>query len=174
MAKWADRLPMVQNSGDRYVREPDAVWRPTYRWEQEDVQEAHMPKGGLTLTLTGVGNLAALMAFESPLAATRSVVFLYADKAADLRKLSDVLTDPERTSSLHGDFAIVDDKGVSHAKVSQTYYLGSLPWLSKLRWFFSDQPILLGLLGGLICLLTAALIYRKLGPVSAKRIKKTT
>ena len=172
MAKWADRLPMVQNSGDRYVREPDAVWRPTYRWEQEDVQEALMPKGGLTLT--GVGNLAALMAFESPLAATRSVVFLYADKAADLRKLSDVLTDPERTSSLHGDFAIVDDKGVSHAKVSQTYYLGSLPWLSKLRWFFSDQPILLGLLGGLICLLTAALIYRKLGPVSAKRIKKTT
>ena len=174
MAKWADRLPMVQNSGDRYVREPDAVWRPTYRWEQEDVQEAHMPKGGLTLTLTGVGNLAALMAFESPLAAARSVVFLYADKAADLRKLSDVLSDPERTSSLQGDFAVVDDKGVSHAKVSPTYYLGSLPWLSKLRWFFSDQPILLGLLGGLICLLTAALIYRKLGPVSAKRIKKTT
>ncbi|MEI6600512.1 MAG: cellulose biosynthesis cyclic di-GMP-binding regulatory protein BcsB [Comamonadaceae bacterium] len=174
MAKWADRLPMVQNGGDRYVREPDAVWRPTYRWEQEDVQEAHMPKGGLTLTLTGVGNLAALMAFESPLAATRSVVFLYADKAADLRKLSDVLSDPERTSSLQGDFAVVDDKGVSHAKVSPTYYLGSLPWLSKLRWFFSDQPILLGLLAGLICLLMAAIIYRKLGPIRAKRIKKTT
>ena len=174
MAKWADRLPMVQTSGDRYVREPDAVWRPTYRWEQEDVQEAHMPKGGLTLTLTGVGNLAALMAFESPLAAARSVVFLYADKAADLRKLSDVLTDPERTSSLQGDFAVVDDKGVSHAKVSPTYYLGSLPWLSKLRWFFSDQPILLGLLAGLICLLMAAIIYRKLGPIRAKRIKKTT
>jgi hypothetical protein len=131
-----------------------------------------MPKGGLTLT--GVGNLAALMAFESPLAATRSVVFLYADKAADLRKLSDVLTDPERTSSLQGDFAVVDDKGVNHAKVSQTYYLGSLPWLNKLRWFFSDQPLLLGLLGGLICLLMAAIIYRKLGPVSARRIKKTT
>jgi len=174
MAKWADRLPMVQTGGDRYVREPDAVWRPTYRWEQEDVQEAHMPKGGLTLTLTGVGNLAALMAFESPLAAARSVVFLYADKAADLRKLSDVLSDPERTSSLQGDFAVVDDKGVSHAKVSPTYYLGSLPWLSKLRWFFSDQPILLGLLAGLICLLMAAIIYRKLGPIRAKRIKKTT
>ena len=172
MAKWADRLPMVQNAGDRYVREPDAVWRPTYRWEQEDVQESPKPKGGLTLT--GVGNLAAVMAFESPLEAARSVVFLYADKAADLRKLSDVLTDPERTSALQGDFAVVDDKGVSHAKVSRTYYLGSLPWLSKIRWFFADQPLLVGLLGGLICLLVATIVYRKLGPVNARRTKKAT
>ena len=171
MTKWADRLPMVQNSGDRYVREPDAVWRPTYRWEQEDIQGAPKPKGGLTLT--GVGNLATLMAFESPMESTRSVVFLYADKASDLRKLADVLTDPERTPSLQGDFAVVDDKTVSHAKVSQTYYLGSLPWLNKLRWFFSDQPLLVALLGGLICVLAAAIVYRKLGPVSARRTKRT-
>jgi hypothetical protein len=171
MAKWADRLPMVQNNGDRYVREPDAIWRPTYRWEQQDVQETAQPKGNLTLT--GTGSLAAVMAFESPLQPTRSVVFLYADKAADLRKISDVLTDPDRIASIQGDFAIVDDKTVSHAKVSPTYYVGSLPSLSKLRWFFSDQPLMLGLVGVLFCVLMASVSYRYLRRVNTKRIKKT-
>jgi hypothetical protein len=171
MTKWADRLPMVQSNGERYVREPDATWRPTYRWEQQDVQEPTQPKGGLTLTGIGIGNLATVMAFESPLESGRSVVFLYADKAADLRKLADVLADPERTPLVQGDFAIVDDKSVNHTKVSRTYYIGSLPWFSKLRWFLSDQPLVLGFLGGLICLLMAAIIYRKLGPINAKRTK---
>lgn len=172
MTKWADRLPMVQNNGERLVREPDAIWRPTYRWEQQDIQETPLPKS--SLTLTGIGSLAAVMAFESPMQSARSVVFLYADKAADLRKISDVLTDPERVSLIQGDFAIVDDKSVNHAKVGQTYYLGSLPSLSKLRWFFSDQPLLLGLLGILICVLMASIIYRKLRRIKAKRAEKTS
>ncbi len=172
MTKWADHLPMVQNGGDRYVREPDAIWRPTYRWEQQEVQETPQPKS--SLTVSGVGSLATLMAIESPLQSTRSVVFIYADKAADLRKISDVLTDPERVSSIQGDFAIVDDKSVNHAKVGPTYYLGSLPTISKLRWFFSDQPLLFGLLAILICILMASVLYRKLRRIKAKRVEKTS
>jgi len=171
MTKWADRLPMVQNGADRYLREPDAIWRPTYRWQQQDVREAPLPKGNLTLN--GVGKLATMMAFESPLQSARSVVFLYADRAADLRKIADALTDPERVSSIQGDFAVVDDKIVNHAKVSPTYYIGSLPLLSKLRWFVSDQPLLLGFIGILICVLMAAIIYRKLRRMNAGRAKKT-
>lgn len=171
MTKWADRLPMVQSNGDRYLREPDAIWRPTYRWEQQDVEQAPQPKG--SLTLTGIGNLAAVMAFESPLQPTRSAVFLYADKAADLRKISDVLTDPERISSIQGDFVVVDDKNVSHAKVSPSYYVGALPLFSKFRWFFSDQPLLLGLVGILICVLMATVVYRKLQRINSGPVKKT-
>jgi hypothetical protein len=66
------------------------------------------PQG--SLNLTGNGNLTALMAFESPVQAQRSVVLMYADKAGDLRKISDVLTDPERIPSVQGDFAVVDEK----------------------------------------------------------------
>jgi hypothetical protein len=146
------------------------VWRPTYRWEQQDVQESPLPKG--SVNLTGVGNLSTVMAFESPLQAARSVVFFYADKAADLRKLSDALTDPERVGSIRGDFVVVDDKNVNHAKAGQTYYSGSLPPMSKLRWFFSDQPLLLGLLGFLICILIASIVYRNLRRIRASRAKK--
>lgn len=170
MAKWADQLPMVQMGGERRVREPEATWWPTYRWEQKDVQQPTQPKG--SLSFVGSGNLAVIMAFESPLQATRSVVFMHADKFADLRQISDVLTDPERVSSVQGDFAVVDDKSVNFWKASATYYLGSLPSLSKVRWFFADQPLLLGLLGLVVCILVAALLYRAARRLGGKRLKK--
>ncbi len=172
MTKWADRLPLVNVDGARRVREPVAHWLPTYRWEQKDVQSAQRSQG--SLNLSGGGNLATVMAFESPLQATRSVVLFYADKAVDLRKISEVLTDPERLGSLQGDFVVVDDKTVEHAKVSDTYYLGTLPILTKLRWFFSDQPLLLGLLGLLASILFAAIAYRFLRRVVARRTQKST
>ncbi len=171
MAKWADHLPMVQNNGERKVREADVIWRPSYRWEQQEVQTPTTPKSNLNLT--GAAGLTTLMAFESPLQAARSVVFVYADKAGDLRKISDVLTDPERIPLIQGDFVVVDDKSVTHAKGSDTYYLGSLPALDKFRWFFSDQPLLLGLIGVLLCTLVAAIAYRPLRHIVAKRFKKT-
>jgi hypothetical protein len=134
------------------------------------VQESPSPKG--SLNLSGLGNFAAIMGFESPLKSSRSVVFLHADKAADLRKISDALVDPEQAASIQGDFAVVDDKNVNHTKVSPTYYLGSLPSLSKVRWFFSDQPLLLGLIGLLAGLLAAAIVYRAVRRIGVKRSKK--
>ena len=116
--------------------------------------------------------MTAIMAFESPLKAGRSVVVLYADKATGLQKLSGLLTDPERTSLIQGDFVVVDNKNVYHTKVSDTYYTGSLSSISKLRWFFSDQPLLLGILGFLVCLVLAAVLYRPLRRLIAKRRQK--
>ena len=170
MTKWADRMPMTQVGGERRVREPDSTWRPVYRWEQQDIQETPQPKG--ILNLTGMGNLAVIMAFESPLQASRSVVFMHADKAADLRTITDALIDSERIASIQGDFAVIEDKTVLHTKVSPTYYVGSLSSANKIRWFFSDQPLLLGLIGLLVCGVMAAVAYRALRRLSAKRLKK--
>jgi cellulose synthase operon protein B len=171
MGLWADRMPMVQIGGERRVREPNVSWRPTYRWEQKDIDPTSSTNSGLSLA--GVGNLTSVMAFESPLKSARSVVFVYADKSADLRKIADLITDPERISALQGDFVVVDDKSVSHVKVGDTYYLGSLPWLSKLRWFFADQPLVLALIVLLIAVLMATVAYRPLRNLVAKRAKKT-
>jgi hypothetical protein len=111
------------------------------------------------------------MAFESPLQPTRSVVVLFADKATDLRKISDALIDPERSLAIRGDFAVIDDKLIDHAKVSPTYYLGSLPALSKLNWFLSDQPWLLSLLGVVLSVVAAAAAYRPLKRLLSNRNK---
>lgn len=171
LTQWADSLPIVQMGSERRVREPSIAWRPGYRWEQQDVQATPKTKGNLSLS--GVGSLTSMMAFQSPLTAGRSVVVLHADKAEDLQKISNALTDPERVSSIQGDFAVFDEKAIRHAQVSETYYVGSLPSLSKLRWFLSDQPMLLALLGLLIAAVIAALVYRPLRTMLARRARKT-
>lgn len=170
MNQWTDRLPMVQKGNERRLREPSVSWRPTYRWEQQDIQAKPQTKGNLNLS--GSGGLTALMAFESPLAKGRSVVYLFADRAEELHKISDVLTDPERVSSIQGDFVVFQEKSVTHAQVSDTYHVGSLPALNKVRWFFEDQPMLLGFLALLICVLLAALVYRPLRALLMKRYGK--
>jgi Bacterial cellulose synthase subunit len=170
MGIWANRMPMVQVGGERRVREPNVSWRPTYRWEQKDIDP--VSSEAPSLNLSGIGTLTTMMAFESPLKSERSVIFMYADKSVDLRKISDLLTDSERIPSIQGDFVVVDDKSVSHVKVGDTYYLGSLPWLSKLRWFFSDQPLVLALIALLVTVLMATIAYRPLRKLVAKRAKK--
>jgi hypothetical protein len=158
MSKWADRLPVVQINGERRVREPDATWMPTYRWEEKDVQFSSQPKGDLNLT--GNGELTTIMAIESPLKATRSVVLVHADKSPDLQKITNVLTDGERVGLVKGDLVVVDDKAVDSIKVSTTYYLGSLPGMLQLQWLFADHPLWVGLIVALACIFVAAAAYR--------------
>ena len=170
MTKWADRLPIATIDGERKVRKVNYNWLPTYRWEQQDVQTVPKPNGDFSQVATG--DMTAIMAFESPLKAGRSVVVLYADKVTGLPKLSGLLADPERLSSIQGDFVIVDNKNVYHTKVSDTYYTGSLSPTIKVRWFFSDQPLLLGITAILLCLILATLLYRPLRNIIAMRHQK--
>jgi cellulose synthase operon protein B len=169
-ADWGNSLPMLVDNGVRRLKEPDVSWRPTYRWEQQDVDESLKPKA--SVSLSGPGTLVTMMGFESPLKPTRSVVFLYADKPTDFTKITDLLTDPERSPSIQGDFVVVNDKTLSHAKVSDTYYLGQLPWYNKLRWFLADHPILVALMALVLALLAAAALYRPLKFLGSKLKKK--
>ncbi len=169
MALWSDRMPMVEISGERRVREPNVSWRPTYRWEQRDI-DSNAPNGS-SMSLSNTGSLTTLMGFESPLKPSRSVVFVYADNSSDLRKVSDLITDVDRLSLIQGDFVVVDDKSIDFAKVSDTYYLGELPWISKIKWFLSDQPFFLALIVLLISVLLATIMYRPLRNFVAKRNK---
>jgi cellulose synthase operon protein B len=169
-ADWGNSLPMLVDNGVRRLREPDVSWRPMYRWEQQDIDESLKPKANVSIS--GPGTLVSMMGFESPIKPTRSVVFLYADKPTDFKRISDVLTDPERLASIQGDFVVFNEKSVSHAKVSETYYLGQLPWHNKLRWFLADHPILVALMALVLAILAAAALYRPLKFVVAKLKKK--
>lgn len=167
IAKWADYLPMVLVSGEHKLREPDIFRRLVYRWEEKDVHETPRPEG--TLNLKGMRDIVGLMAFESPLQSSRSVVLLYADKPADLLHIADALFDPDRLKNVQGDFVLVDERGDRYAKVSPTYYVGFLPWGMQLHWLFTRHPLLAGFFGILISVLLAAIAYRALRRVAAKR-----
>lgn len=168
METWAERWPMVQARGERRVREPDVFRRALYRWEEEDVQA--IPRPNANLSLKGASNLSAIMAIESPLKSARTAVFLYADKAADLDKIGAAMRSPDLVPQVQGDFVVVDDTLVSHAMVGDTYYVGSLPLLHHMRWFFSNHPVVIGLLVLCLSLLLAVLCYRVLRRVAARRL----
>ena len=157
LSRWAEQLPLANAGGERRLREVVRSWRPVYRWEQRDIDETAMPAA--SINLAGAGTISVLMGIESPLKSGRSVVFLYADRAEDLPKLARALGDPERWPQIRGDFALVDDRLIETAKVTPTYYIGSLSPDRKLRWFLQDQPMLVGLIGLLAVILLAALGY---------------
>jgi cellulose synthase operon protein B len=166
----ATKMPMFTEGGIRKLREPIVSWRPTYRWEQKDIDDEVKVKGNVNISNSG--NLVAMMGFESPFTPTRSVVFLYADKASEFKKLADTLLDPERAKTIQGDFVVVNDKGVQFTKTSETYYLGHLPWYNKFRWFLADNPILVAFVALFLALLVSAVIYRPLKFVTNKILKK--
>jgi hypothetical protein len=172
MTKWADALPLVQVGGERRVREPDVFRRAVYRWDEMDLQTAGRPDA--RMSFKGGSALVAIMAFESPLKSSRSVVYLHADKSEDLQKISAALNDPERVAAVQGDFVVVDDFLVEHAKVANTYYVGGLDPFTYLRWSFSKHPLVIGFLGLFISLLLAVIMYRLLRTIAAKRLQRKT
>lgn len=166
MTKWKDTLPLVTADGERRVREPQASSTWTYRWSEEDL--APLPKPAGEFSFSASASLATVMAFESPMQSGRSVVFMYADKAQDLRKIGDLFADPDRLGAIRGDFLVVDDKGVSQTRASATYYVGHLPWWQRVQWFLGDQPLVLAFLTLLVCVVIGALLYRPLKGVMTK------
>jgi cellulose synthase operon protein B len=160
LSAWASAIPLVTENGVRTVKEPTVSWRPAFRWEQQDID----PNLKLSnqVTLTSFGDLVTVMGFESPLKATRSVVYIYADKASDLEQFTDLLGDPSKTSLIAGDFVVVGNKSATPAKVSKTYFLGSIPFSSQVRWILTDHPILVAIASLIFLLMLAIVLYKPL------------
>ena len=166
---WAAHMPLSIESGVRTIKEPLTSWRPSFRWEQLDIDP--MAKSPSQISLSSSSGLVTMMGFESPLKAKRSVVFLYADKASDFQRLDDLMGDPARTSSIVGDFVVVDEKSVQATKASSTYFLGQIDFVTKVRWFLADNPIVVVVITLLVALLAAAALYRPLALLTRRARK---
>ncbi len=159
IAQWADNLPISNVGGQRRLRETVDSWRPQYRWEESDTDLELSPLG--SINLARAGSISVAMGFESPLKKGRNAVFLYADRAQDLKKISDAVSDPDRWNQIRGDFSLIGNENIETAKVTPTYYLGSLPVVSKVRWFLRDQPLAVAISGLLAIAALATLGYRR-------------
>lgn len=170
LAQWADYLPVVERDGERHVRESNIFKRLYYRWAGQDTQNLIRPDA--KLSFKGGSSLTTIMAFESPLHAKRSAVVMYADDAADLGKIGDLFYSRNLIADMQGDFIILGSKSVVSARLSDTYYVGDLDWYTKMRWLITAHPYIAVILGLLISILLAVLMYRLLRKVAAKRLSK--
>lgn len=135
---WAEAMRFSVSSVEPQ-REP-SMWQ---RWAARLWQrERYEPHGELSLANTGAQ--AALVGFESPLEAGRSVVALVGVSADALALVGQALTDPARIAAIRGHaVALQPAQRVQSYLADPTYAQGDLPWISRLRWELSTRPILL-------------------------------
>jgi len=90
-----------------------------------------------------------------------------ADDPAQVNRLFEAWFDPDRLRDFQGSVVLMQKDKVRSLAGNQSYYVGHLPPLTWLRWYFSQSPLLLGAFVGLACLLLA-LIARWLLKRNAK------
>ncbi|WP_251978190.1 UDP-forming cellulose synthase catalytic subunit [Salinicola avicenniae] len=99
----------------------------------------------------------ALLGFESPWQAGRSVVVMTASEAQSLPAMVDLLGQRRVSEAVRGDVALIDaDGSVTSFQVARPYQVGDLPWWLRWYWIFGERPWwLMWLLIGSLLLCTA-------------------
>ncbi|RZS57831.1 cellulose biosynthesis cyclic di-GMP-binding regulatory protein BcsB [Sphaerotilus mobilis] len=117
------------------------------------------------------GPLAALMAFESPLSAGRSVVALQATDPAVLGAMRAAMLDPGKVAGMQGDLVLLRGAQMEAFRVGDVYQVGDLRWWRWMWFQMRGHPLLLVALVGLISLLLALTIYRALRARAERRVQ---
>ncbi len=127
------------------------------------------------ITTRANGPLAAIVAFESPLSAGRSVVaFMSNNIPGSLLSLLDALENPDTALAINGSAVFVRDGKVTSSSstlVGQSYFVGDLSLWSRIHFFFSRHPLLLIFLTVGATLIMAFALWRTLKGVARRRME---
>jgi len=166
LAKWGKDLPLLIERGRTEVttRDQRSGW-PGWRGGTED--EDLTPSGRSIVTLGGP--IAALIGFESPLEAGRSVVALTTTSSAELGDVLDAFQDSGKITQMHGDLALVRHGQVEGLRVGERYFVGDLPWYARAWVHISRYPSLMALAGILAGLIVALTVFWALGRMASRR-----
>ena len=155
-ARWAAAMPVGDGAQVRRFGLSDWLFNKMPAFLSADARRTDLP----TVAEVGVrpepGDV-LLMGFESPLRKGRSVVALMADEPGHVSRLFEAWFDPERLRGFQGSVVLLHGEKVRSLAGNQTYYVGELPPLLALRWFFAHHPLWMALGVGLVCLLLAML-----------------
>jgi len=166
LAKWGKDLPLLIERGRTEVttRDQKSGW-PGWRGGTED--EDTTPSGRSIVTLGGP--IAALIGFESPLEAGRSVVALTTTSSAVLGDVLDAFQDSGKITQMHGDLTLVRHGQVEGLRVGERYFVGDLPWYARAWVQISRYPSLMALAGILAGLIVALTVFWALGRMASRR-----
>jgi cellulose synthase operon protein B len=150
--RWAKNMPF---SGD---------W-----WHGEQGPERSPARADLSLVSSNGDAL--LTGFESPLKNGRSAVALISAAGQSDADLSAALLDNDLLPSIQGAMAVIHGRTVTVTSNGEAYYVGHLSPMHYMRWALSAHPLLL-VIGALIAALVfAAVFYRALRSLAARRLR---
>lgn len=121
-------------------------------------------------TISSGGPMAAVIGFQSPFDAQRSVVALLADSPRAWELLNGALIDSGKRAAIFGSASVIRESGVRSLRVGDTYWVGHLPWWERVWNALATHPVLLAVFATLVVILFALLVWRLMRRVSRHRL----
>jgi len=169
LQRWAKSMPFSSDGDSRTFELSDIVFKLEDWWHGERGVERAPARADLSLVSSN--GAALLTGFESPLQKERSAVAFVSAAGQSDADLSSALLDADVLPQIQGAMAVIHGRGVTITSNGTAYYIGHLSPQEYMRWALSSHPLLL-LLGGIFAaLIIAALFYRALRSIAARRLR---
>ncbi|OLQ81420.1 cellulose synthase regulator BcsB [Photobacterium proteolyticum] len=123
-----------------------------------------------TVDVTAQGAFASMVAMESPLTKTRSLISLVASQPNDFALIGDALNDSGKLDHMFGSVVTIQEGQVASFEVGKSFYLGQLPVMDLVWYHFSSHPVLLALCVVFLVVLLTIIFWRVLRRISADRL----
>ena len=167
--RWADALPVRLDAQTKSFEISDLVYRLFNWWKADTPQESQPARSAVAFRSNSQD--AAILGFESPLQKGRSVVMLASNHTGGVAQAVQVLLDTERVVDVQGSAAVVRGSQATSLLAEKTYFVGSLPPFTYVRWFLAHNPLVLVVLGVVSALLMALVMYIALRARARKRLR---
>lgn len=168
LATWKDRLPADLSGGSRRIDQPARA--ATFLYDRLGFGTLPDPTVAAGARMEGEGPLAALLGFESPVSAGRSVVAVTATAPDGIGRVLDALDDPDLQRDIHGSVVFVHPDKVESLLVGKSYFVGYLPFWTTIWYWLATHPMLLALLAVLAVLFFTFAVWRTLRVIAERRI----
>ncbi|MET3117726.1 cellulose synthase (UDP-forming) [Undibacterium sp. GrIS 1.8] len=168
LKQWAKYMPLSIDENGNKLQLPSGFLRLLANWTGRDI-DAIQRRTGDMLASTG-GAFGAMMQFESPVTSGRSVLVLTSGDGDSLLGLTKALSKPDLRSKYQGDLVIVKGEKIESVQIGDTYYVGSLPFWTWVKWYLSNHPMILIAFLMLASLIVATILFRFLRKKAASRL----
>lgn len=165
---WAKYMPLSMDESGNHLQLPTGFMRLLARWGGKDLDDMQRRSGEM-LANTGAG-FGYMQQFQSPLSSGRSVVVVGGGDGQDLLAVTEDLLVPDLRSKYQGDLVLVKGKRVESMLLGETYYSGSLPLWTWIKWNLSSQPVVLIIFLMIAAMIVATMLYRFLRRKAARRL----
>lgn len=118
------------------------------------------------------GILSAIIGFQSPSYNQRSIIALLANSPRGFELLNNTLTQTNSRTSVFGSVSVIRESGVSSLQVGPVYYVGHLPWYTKIWFALQKHPINIALATLMAAIIVTFILWRLLAVISRNRLKK--
>ncbi len=119
----------------------------------------------------GATSRAVIQGFESPLARGRSAVLIWGAQPDDLNEALLAMSDTDGfVNQIKGAVSVIRGKSIDSVAADSVYYIGSLPWITQVRWQLSENFPLFLIFSLASAMLLSALAYFALKGMAKKRL----